>query len=457
MSKLGKIFGILVVVLSIAVAVLSFMVSKHREQFRDRAAVLAEGVSKTGSTLSQGTGSAVGGSVTFTPAPAGGKESGTLGWNDYKTNASGYKDNIGKVVDLAKKVSDQRNKMSDALKSIGEELKLPADLDVSSESLNNLGSYDGALASMASHIDAVKKRDEALRVSLENLSGVLKSIGDSFGEEAFYTRKVKEGGAAPAKEEKKEGEEGEEAEEAVPAGKAYEGYQYEEALAALEGAARKLVERAKDYEACFRDMINAIPKYSWRTSANALPSDAYKNILKGLVDDAKAINAKIAGLEESLAKTKALLDEKTGELKTCEAENAKLQEELKAMTKERDLLKKRLDFIGGGSEQVAPEVKEHVVLENVKEVSKDITGNIIGVIKEWNLVTLNLGNDKVVPGLKLAVNQGGEYVATIKIIKCEERVSMGEVILGKVDDIKEGAVVFMSATGLQGADKAKED
>ena len=50
--------------------------------------------------------------MTFTPAPAGGKESGTLGWNDYKTNASGYKDNIGKVVDLRRK-SDQRNKMSD--------------------------------------------------------------------------------------------------------------------------------------------------------------------------------------------------------------------------------------------------------------------------------------------------------------------------------------------------------
>lgn len=454
MSKLGKIFGILVVVLSIAVAVLSFMVSKHREQFRDRAATLAEGVSKTGSTLSQGTGSPVGSSVTFTPAPAGGKESGALGWNEYKTNAQGYKDNVGKVVDLAKKVSDQRNKMSDALKSIGEELKLPADLDVSSESLNNLGSYDGALASVASHIDAVKKRDEALRVSLENLSGILKSIGDSFGESAFYTRTVKEGGAAPAKEEKKEGEEeeGEEADEAAPAGKAYGGYQYEEGLAALEAAARKIVERAKDYESCFRDMINAVNKYSWRTSANALPSDSYKNILKGLVEDAKGINAKIAGLEEALAKTKALLDEKTEELKTSEAQNEKLQEELKTMTKERDLLKKRLDFMGGGSEQATPEVKEHIVLEDAKEVSQDITGNIIAVIKEWNLVTVNLGNDKVVPGVKLAVNQGGEYVATIKIIKCEERVSMGEVILGKVDDIKEGAVVFMSASGIKGAE-----
>ena len=85
--------------------------------------------------------------------------------------------------------------------------------------------------------------------------------------------------ACPAKEEKKEGEEGEEAEEAVPAGKAYEGYQYEEALT-LWKARRGSLSNAQRITRLASGYDHAIPKYSWRTSANALPSDAYKNILK---------------------------------------------------------------------------------------------------------------------------------------------------------------------------------
>ena len=69
MGKLGKIFGILVLVLAIVVAVFSFLLSKHRDLFKNRAADLAEGIVKTGQTLSGGSGQS--NPVSFTPASGG--------------------------------------------------------------------------------------------------------------------------------------------------------------------------------------------------------------------------------------------------------------------------------------------------------------------------------------------------------------------------------------------------
>ena len=59
MGKLGKIFGILVLVLAIVVAVFSFLLSKHRDLFKNRAADLADGIVKTGQNLSSGAGTVV--------------------------------------------------------------------------------------------------------------------------------------------------------------------------------------------------------------------------------------------------------------------------------------------------------------------------------------------------------------------------------------------------------------
>ena len=116
MGKLGKIFGILVLVLAIVVAVFSFLLSKHRDLFKNRAADLADGIVKTGQNLSSGAGQS--NPVSFTPASGGGKESGNLGWGDYKANPADYKNKIDAVVKLAQSVSDQRTVLSESLANI---------------------------------------------------------------------------------------------------------------------------------------------------------------------------------------------------------------------------------------------------------------------------------------------------------------------------------------------------
>ena len=150
MGKLGKIFGILVLVLAIVVAVFSFLLSKHRDLFKNRAADLADGLVKTGQTLSGGSGQS--NPVSFTPASGGGKESGNLGWGDYKANPADYKNKIDAVTKLAQSVSDQRTVLSEALANIAATLKAPEDLSITADNLKNLGKYNAAAKALAEHV-----------------------------------------------------------------------------------------------------------------------------------------------------------------------------------------------------------------------------------------------------------------------------------------------------------------
>ena len=80
MGSLGKIFGPIVVVLAIAAAVLSFMLSGQRLKFRDRAASLAQGMTETAKKLDEGSNSGKSANITFTAASASNpKEGGSLG------------------------------------------------------------------------------------------------------------------------------------------------------------------------------------------------------------------------------------------------------------------------------------------------------------------------------------------------------------------------------------------
>ena len=458
MGKLGKIFGILVLVLAIVVAVFSFLLSKHRDLFKNRAADLAEGIVKTGQTLSGGSGQS--NPVSFTPASGGGKESGNLGWGDYKANPADYKNKIDAVAKLAQSVSDQRAVLSESLANIAAALKAPEDLGITADNMKNLGKYNAAAKALADHVNEVQKRDEDVRESLANLSDVLKATANGFADTEFYSRKSADGAAPkPAKKPAKKSEDGDEEEEEAPAededkGAAqYGGYDVQTALDTLNQAAKVTVARTDAYKKGYEDLISAIKEHKWSITASDLAGKDYKSALGTMVDDAKKINDKIIGLKDNVKKLEDELDRVNAKLKDRENQIAKLKDDLAKMTAERDQLKKQAELLSMPKSEYKDVNAPVEAIEKIEEVKIEISGKVLDVNEEWNFITLDLGKDQVVPGLKLAVNQNGSYIATVKITKIEDRVCCAEVMTGRVSDIKPGAVVFYSGTNKVGKEE----
>ena len=450
MGKLGKIFGILVLVLAIVVAAFSFLLSKHRQMFRDRAADLAAGLDSTGKALAVGSG--VSAPVSFTPASGGGKESGNLGWGDYKANPGDYKNKVKQVEDLAQRVTAQRNALAETLAAVSSSLKAPEDLGLSADNLKAVGKYDAAAKAIKNHVEEVQKRDEEVRISLEALSGILRASIPGFGDPEFYTRKTADGSApkAPKKPAKKseDGEEGEEEEaaeeETDAAAVQYGGYDAQSALQALEQAAKVIVDRTAAYEKGYADLFAAISKYNWSVNVSRIKGNDYKSALAAMVADAKEINTKIIDLEEQVSKLKKEVEDFKAKLADRDAKIAQLEEDLKKMTAERDQLKKQAELLSMPKSEYKDVNAPVEPIQKIEEVKVEITGRVLDVDEEWSFITLDLGKDQVVPGLKLAVNQNGNYIATVKVIKAEDRVSLAEIVTGRVADIKPGAIVFYS-------------
>ena len=89
MGILGKIFAVLVLLLSIAVAVLSWKLSDQRKLFRSHSEALAKGlldVSRELGSLEDVPVEDELQQVSYTPAPDGGKEAGSLGFEQFKSN-----------------------------------------------------------------------------------------------------------------------------------------------------------------------------------------------------------------------------------------------------------------------------------------------------------------------------------------------------------------------------------
>ena len=459
MGKLGKIFGILVLVLAIVVAAFSFLLSKHRQMFRDRAADLAAGMDKTGKALSAGSG--VSSPVSFTPASGGGKESGNLGWGDYKANPADYKGKIDKVEQLAQSIASQRNALAETLATISSSLKAPEDLGVSTDNLKAVGKYDAAAKAIASHVEEVQKRDEEVRVSLEALSGILRATISGFGDPEFYTRKTADGSApkAPKKPAKKseDGEEGEEEEakeeETDEAVSQYGGYDAQSALQALEKAAKVIVDRTNAYEKGYENLFAAITKFDWNVNISRIKGNEYKSAVDAMVSDAKEINIKIIGLEDQVAKLTREIEDFKAKVAARDEKIKNLEENLATMTAERDQLKKQAELLSMPKSEYKDVNAPVEAIQKLEDVKLEITGKVLDVNEEWNFITLDLGKDQVVPGLKLAVNQSGSYVATVKITKVEDRVCCAEVVSGRVADIKPGAVLFYSGTNKPNGDK----
>ena len=132
MATLNRILSILILILAIGAAVLSYFLFERRNQFRERADELATTVAEMVDSLDRDSQTNVSSAITFTPGdPAtGAEETGTLGWQAYQEAAADgdpaeFDQNLNKARELADVLNEQRNRLAEKLAQVGAELEMP--------------------------------------------------------------------------------------------------------------------------------------------------------------------------------------------------------------------------------------------------------------------------------------------------------------------------------------------
>ncbi len=407
MGSLGKVFGPIAAILAIAAAVLSFMISKQREGFVGRAADLSTGVASIAQKLDSGTNSGTASSVSFT---AGEKEDGSLGWPSYKENPSGYKSTIDKVVSLAGSVNSQRGDLAKAVSDMGIALGLSEE-DMAVEDLNKLSAYADKAKEGVAMAQAVKARDAQMAGTLV---ATARALGYNLNPRIFSERETKtsdEGDVSIA-------------------------FNCKPGLTGLEKATQLVADRSKAMETAMKGLPQQMTAYNdWSTEFDNLGGKDYAQALASLQVDCQRINARL----EELAKAKVTIADLKETRAKLENQVAKLETDLKKANEDKEEMEARLRKHGDDSENIVKKMTDK------SKIDYDLRGKVLLFNPEWNYVIIDMGHDKVMMDMTIAISYEGKYLASARIVKLEEKISMAEIITASKNlDIPVGAVVVLS-------------
>lgn len=421
MGNLGKIFGPVVVVLAIAAAVLSFLIANQRLHFRDRAAMLSQGMADTAKILDEGTNSGLSSAVSFTPAsPSSPKESGSLGWEDYKKSATtqdgSYKKTLSTVQDLAAKVIEQRNALTAGILDSARALNYPAEVELNSADLNSLDKYADSTAKMVDHAKAVAERDAAILQKVNEVAGVVNASID----DAILTRPVVTDDSGQTK----------------PGD-----YKVDEAFGDFKQKVEAVLTRCQLLSTGVAGAVAAIDKHSWneklrpqtlaRANANTLRAQ-----LELLAADCQKINDSLKRrefLEDEYDKQKSVIGELEEKLTRLESDNEKQLSRLKK-------LEERVGFA---------DADQGEKVESWDGIDQNTIGKVMRVNKDFGFVVVDLSEKKVMRDVRLAVTRSGKYVATLAVIKAMPYQSIADLTHGSISDINVGDEIIISARQMQ--------
>ena len=424
MGKLGKIFGPLVAVLAVAAAVLSFLIYGRQKELRNRAADLAEALNTVVKTMNSGTQSPDASKISFTKAsPSNPKESGSLGWEDYKKSlkagGSAYAGTLKTADSVAKALREQRDDYAKNLLDMASTLKYPADGMPDEAGLQAVGSYSGELGKLSEHVAAVSKRDEEILNNVNDIGALVNSGVDA---ERLLNRPYDSDSAAPGP------------------------YKVEEEFKNLKEAVENMMARCDKLAEGYARFQGRVKNYSWKASGAALRNarDArdIARQFETLDRDGDTLNTMLADLENVKRENTSLKSQRDELEETIN----NLKQELQEQTELKQELARRLENLGGG---IANE-EAREPLSSLDEVDKNLIGHVMTVDAQKGFVVLDLSNKQIVKDARLAVMDGGKYVATVEVSKVTEYNSIANYLgRGSIDSIKEGHEVILSDQILQ--------
>ncbi|MCK5803408.1 MAG: hypothetical protein KAI66_11270 [Lentisphaeria bacterium] len=409
MKTLGTICGITTLVLAIAAAGLSWVISARRAEFRGRADKLASSVADMMTKIDADSGTAVKDKVNFTPGERASKtmEKGSLGWQAYHgaKDAEGDYAAFQTTVDLAKKhVADlvqQRDSLSETLASMGSALELPSDV-VDPSDLQNLddpGKFTKAASTMAGHASAVANRDKAL---VSSISKAAEEIGHAL-----------EIGKLTARETTTD----------VDGNEVLSGYPCRDILTEFNFHVTGMKNRSDHYAQTLTDAIDHISTHEWQVDRDKIgDEEGYNGALTSMVNDFDDINGKLekyerAKIQIKVQKTKiGLLEVEVDEMR----ENVeKAQDQL---AKTRVMLEDAMRKLPGGISNLPGG-------SLVNLVERDIEGKVVEVNSHWNYVILDLGSrDALRKGTEMLVKRDGRLVAKIEVTAVRTSNSIAEIL-----------------------------
>lgn len=457
MSILGKVFGVLVLVLSLAIGFLSWQLFEQRKVFRAHSEALAEGLMRVANDVKNKDGVDVTGElagVTYGKAPDGGKESGTLGFEDYRKNSGSVNTAVGKLLEALNKRQEQMELFAQMLEDTGKAMSIDESLGVNKQNLLTDEQYQAKLNSLSERTKQVMGRDEAVR---KMLADVARKVGadEKEVETATYRKCARKdnkytiatlfteiGTALDLSDAVKQAylKSMVDFRDAVVAfdkwnfsqdaiARAEEGYRLTSKAADDEGEAAR-----KKFMSQFKDKLTA-----FRRDAEALNS-----FIQETIKSRDNLDRKAADYEVQVQKAEEERDRLRRENQTLQKENAQVRKDYEwavKVHKEMQLAKKL-------NEPAADDLSKEVV-GGLNAVKSDFSCEIRRVEEEDNFVIISANNRQVCPGTRLIVvnnREGGIGKALVKLLvkECTDHLSKAYVLSGDVKTVNVGDRVELS-------------
>lgn len=423
MDKLGKILGPVVVVLALAAAVLSFLAATQRSLFRDRAAVLAQGMQSAANKLNDGTSSDKAKLISFTPASESSpKEGGALGWEDYKKSAKAgdgaYKKSVDQLTALSTEVVQQRSALIASVLEMGKELGCPEEMLPTLAEMTRLGKYQDCLTLLHDYTRKVAERDAKMVEGVQAIGKIVSTdVSDSFAQMDVQTD-------ADGK-------------------KSLGTFKVDEAFSSVRTGVEGVQKRSDTMARAIAGLTSDVDNQKWTFSAARVQSS---NDLQGMLGELAKLKTDLQEINKRLANEQRLQTER-------EALNQKIREmenqlaDLESQNKELAEKARKADLTIGLSADDSNKRTEKI--ESMEDVDRNAIGKVKSADRDFGYVVVSLNNRQVMNGVMLTIMRNGQYAATVKVSKAGDDFSIADVVNGRISDVEPEDDVAVSSINLQ--------
>ncbi|MBP5640272.1 MAG: hypothetical protein J6X55_12380 [Victivallales bacterium] len=463
MKLMGKIFAILVLLLAIAVAVLSFMLAKQREIFRAHSEELAAGLLRVATEVKNMNGVDVSSEmsqVSYTKAPKGGKESGTLGFEDFRKNQGSVKSSVDKLIAGLKRRQDQMEAFAATLEKTGNIIGVEAVEGVNKQELLANAEYKKKLGTLEGRAQLVLARDEAVRKYLSQ-------VADTFGlDNAEVDTKTF---AACAKDTSQK--------YGFSIGKLFTELDIANEL--LQDQQEKIVKAMIDFE----KKVDTYTDWNFNGGVVSDMSEDFRSTSKSDNDDGKSnrdkylkkVENKLSSYDSDALALNKFISDKLRENKSLKEQTQEMRNTVESVQEDKEKLSKRLSEVSSQYKVLEGKYKtaeEHVMalnlasqlrkeeekleeernnrkkVEELKDVDESLSCDIRHVEPNYNFVIISANNRQLCPGTKLIVLSGNgnetKLKANLDVKECNDYLSKAFVTRGDINQLSIGDRVVLS-------------
>ena len=400
MAKFNKFLIVLIAIMAIGAAYLSYRLFEKRNDFRARAADLAETVKVAAGHLDERSNTRVKKHITFSRRAEGQPESGTLSWMAYE-NPAEFNENLDRVEVLAKDINAQRNYLAEQLRSVALELGIPVE-ELSVDDLTNAADseiYKDAAQKVLRLATAYAERNDALIQTVISTANIIEVPID---EAELREREVSTD------------EDGNEI---------LGSFMHEQRLDQYATAINDLNTRCFNYANTLAKAITQISAFNWNTTADKIRDrDNYSPALTTLANDFDRIN-------DFLVERKTLI----ARVDSLEEELADVNSQLEEVIEERSKLRaevERLEAIEQKYIKLTGQPSDTGTGKGPAQLNPNIEGEVLSVNKEWNFIILSLGAGEVFKNAELLVSRQGQFIARVVVTSVSDNISVAEILPG---------------------------